>query len=117
MRYTLSIPAFIFVAGILAACTATQIANAPAKVQGTVSRVAADIEGACMVAKTAAGIAAPFGAVPAVAGIMVYVEAACATEPAVAALVVKAVNDPSTVAWAQNLATDLSAAVAKVKSL
>lgn len=97
----------------LAGCSIT-----PADVttaQATQAKIASAVTGACADANAAAALAAPFAAVPQVAGVLTFIEAGCATADAVAALTTKAVNDPSTIAWAEGLAGQVNGAVATVK--
>ena len=101
----------------LAACSSTQTSTDVAKVQGAVTTVASQVESACGVAAAAASVAQPFAAVPAVGDILSFEAAACGTAPVVAGMVAKAVVDPTTVAWIENLATELNTAMADVKKI
>jgi hypothetical protein len=92
---------------LLAACSAEEVA----KVQGGQAAVQAAISGACADVNAANALAAPFSIIPQVGAIMDYGTAACGGATAVAALVTKAVNDPTTVAWTQNLAAQIKAAI------
>jgi hypothetical protein len=108
--------------GALVACSATSTTqtnmDASAKtVQVDQSKIAAAVTTACSDATTAAGFAAPFSAVPEVAGVVTFVNAGCGTADAVSALVSKAVNDPSTIAWAEKLAGQVNTAVSAAKKL
>lgn len=94
----------------LLACTPQDAAN----VQALQTKIQNAINMACADATTAAGFAAPFASDPTVTSILGYVEAGCGTATAVAALVTKAVNDPGTIAWTENLAGQLQTAVAKL---
>jgi hypothetical protein len=98
-------------------CGASSPATVATNVQGAVSSMASKVEAACVDANTAATDAKPFAAVPAVSDIISFVTAGCSTADAIAALTVKAVDDPTTVAWAESLATDLKNAVAEIKKL
>lgn len=96
-------------AGFLMSCTAAQVATATldlATAQTAVASVCKDV-------LAANAMAAPLAAVPQVGAIMDYGTAACGTETAVAALVAKAMADPSTITWAETLATQIKAAVGK----
>lgn len=111
----------------LAACstappvaTATPPIPAPPQVvtvQTDVGKVAAAVESVCGDALGAAQLASPFSLIPQVAGVLTFVNASCGSADAIAALTVKAVNDPSTVAWAEGLATMLKSDVAALKTL
>ena len=59
-------------------------------------------------------LAAPFAAVPQVGAVMLYGAAACGSAEAIAGLTTKAVSDPNTVVWTQNLAKTISGAVPKM---
>ena len=100
-------------AGALAVfgCTPAQFTRA----QALQAKIEAATVEACGVANQVAAIAAPFSGVPQVAGMLSFVSAGCGTSEAVAALVTKALNDPSTIAWTQHLADQLREAIAKVR--
>jgi hypothetical protein len=97
----------------LAGCavTPTDVTTA----QTTQAKIASAVTGACADANAAAALAAPFAVVPQVAGVLTFITAGCAGAGAVAALTTKAVNDPSTIAWAEGLAGQVNGAVAAVK--
>ncbi len=97
----------------LGACTAAQVKQAQldqATAQAKITAVCADVTGA-------ATLAAPFSAIPQVAALLTYANASCGTATAVSALVTKAMNDPTTVAWAEALAAQIKAAGAAAKGL
>ena len=94
---------------LLAGCTAATIARDTAKAEAVVGSVAANIQIACGAVNAAAAMAVPFSAMPVVGSLLSYATASCGSADAVAALTVKAVNDPSTVGWAQGLAGTISA--------
>jgi hypothetical protein len=94
---------------LLTGCTADQVAS----VQANQAKVQAAIQSACADVNSAAALAAPFSAIPQIGAILDYATASCATANAMAALTSKAVNDPATVAWAQNLAAQIRAIVPK----
>lgn len=96
---------------VLAACTPQQVAT----VQTDQAKIEAAIVEGCGVVNAAAAAAAPFAAVPQVGAILTFATASCATGSAVAGMVTKAVNDPSTVAWVQRLGDQLREAVAAVR--
>ena len=87
-----------------------------AKVEATQAKIESAINRACADANAAAALAAPFAFDPKVAGVMVYVQGSCAAGNAIAALTTKAVNDPATIAWAQNLAGMLKTATAQLSA-
>lgn len=91
----------------LTACSAQQVAS----VQSTQTKVASAISTACGDVNSAAALAAPFSAIPQVGAVLDYATASCATADAVSALVTKAINDPNTIAWTENLATTIKAAI------
>jgi hypothetical protein len=98
-------------AGLIAGCTAQQIATT----QADGARIANAVNEACGMANTEAAIASPFAAVPQIAGILVFEQAGCDTAQAVSALIGKALKDPSTVAWVLDLSAKLRAGVAQVR--
>lgn len=85
-------------------------------VQANVAKAASDVNQVCGVVNTAAGVASVFSAYPPVAALEAFATVSCGSAEAVAALVQKAVNDPSTVAWAQDLATKLRAGAVEAKA-
>jgi hypothetical protein len=91
----------------LAACTTATVDRDIAKAQSVVAQAATDIGAACGAVNAAAGFAAPFSAIPQVGSILMFATASCGGADAIAALTAKAINDPSTVAWAQNLAAQI----------
>lgn len=95
----------------MAACTSQQVGQ----VQGGQAKIEAAIVEACGVANAAAALAAPYSAIPAVAGVIIYVQAGCGTAQAVAGLVTKAVNDPSTIAWVMKLSATLRDIVVRLQ--
>jgi len=97
---------------LLASCSATQLAT----VQNDSTVISSAISAACTDVTAASNLAAPFVAVPAIAVVLSYATASCSGATAIAALVTKAVNDPTTVAWAENLAVELKALVAQIKA-
>lgn len=94
-------------ATVLSACSAPQVAQ----VQNGQATVAAAIQTACGDVNAAAALAAPFSAIPQVGAILDYATASCVGANAVAALVTKAINDPTTIAWTENLATQIKAII------
>jgi hypothetical protein len=88
-------------------CSQQQVAQ----VQTTQTDVQAAVQTACTDVNAAAALAAPFSAIPEVGGALVYATASCATADAVAAMATKAVDDPTTIAWLDNLASEIKAAV------
>ena len=101
--------ASVAIAGGLVACTAAQVATANLDL-ATAQTVVASV---CKDVLAANAVAAPLAAVPQVGAIMDYGTAACGTEEAVAALVQKAMADPTTIPWAETLATQIKASVGK----
>lgn len=111
----------------LAGCSATTsvtpttvsagVSAGVATVQVDQAKIASAVTGACGDATAAASLAAPFSAIPQVAGVLTFITAGCGTADAVAALTTKAVNDPSTIAWAEGLAAQVQSAVTAVKAL
>lgn len=112
MKYILST---ILGASLLTACSAQQIQTAATDI----STIATSVQTACTaVNTTASGIqASPLALIPEVSGVIPYVTAACGTADAVASMVQKAVDDPNTIAWIENLNADLIADVNAIKSL
>jgi hypothetical protein len=111
MRSMIAVLCLLFA---LTACNSTQVPV----VQSDVTKAATAIAAACQDANTAASAAAPFAPLtPVIPAITLYVQAGCGTADAIAALVAKTVDDPTTVAWAENLATELNSAIAAVKKL
>lgn len=103
--------------GVAAACLALGGCGgaAPAQVvtdvQADQSKIQTAIDAACVDVNSAMALAAPFDAVPQVAAITTYGAASCGTATAISALVTKAVNDPTTIQWAENLATQIKSAL------
>ena len=95
----------------------TAEAAVAATVQTDVSSVATMVESACKDVNVAASLAAPFSIVPQIGAVLTFANASCGGADAIAALTVKAVNDPSTVAWAEGLATTINTAVANLKAV
>lgn len=96
---------------VIGACTPQQLAT----VQTDQAKIEAAIVEGCQAVNAAATVAAPFSAVPQVGAILAFAQAGCGTAGAVAGLITKAVNDPSTIAWVQRLAEQLREAVATVR--
>lgn len=105
MHKFLLIPLFL-----LASCSAVDVAN-------TTNTIQTAITTACNDVNAAVTLAAPFSGVPQVGAVLDYAIASCGTAEAIDGLVTKALTDPTTVAWAENLAVDLKTAVAAVKNL
>jgi hypothetical protein len=107
--------ASVAVAAMLVGCSSAQVSTGATDV-GT---VATAVQTACTTVNTTATAigASPLALIPQVAGVIPYVTAACGTAEAVAAMVSKAVSDPTTVAWITNLNTELQADITAVKSL
>lgn len=106
-------------AGMLTACStgAGTPQTTVAGVQNTQQAIQTAIGTACQDVNAASALAAPFAGVPQVAGVLTFATASCGTADAIAALVTKAVTDPTTIAWAENLASQLKAAVAAISAL
>jgi hypothetical protein len=81
--------AVLALAGALCACSAAQVSTA----QTDVASVTAALNSAC----------ADVTSVPVLASVQVYVTAACVGGEATAAIVSKALSDPTTVAWVESL--------------
>ncbi len=101
----LNIAVVLSLALLACACTPAQIQTA----QTDVTAVQAGLAGACADVAQAEAMANTFGValVPQAATIEGFIGGSCVAGQATAALVSKAVNDPSTVAWTENLATQL----------
>lgn len=84
--------------------------------QTTVASATAKINAVCGPVSAATSLAAPFSAVPAVGALISFGSASCGSAEAIAALVGKAVNDPTTIAWAENLAGQITTAVSAAKA-
>jgi hypothetical protein len=82
----------------------------PLQVQTNQAQIQADIVSACGQVQSAMSLAAPLSAIPQVGAVMDYGAASCIGSEAIAALVTKAVNDPNTIVWTQNLAKTISGA-------
>ena len=95
----------------LAACTPQDWL----RVQDTQAQIATAVHEACGVVNVVAAVAAPYARYPQVADILVYVPDTCGKAEAVNAMVGKALNDPSTIAWVQRLADQIKEAVALVR--
>lgn len=100
-------------AGVLAL---TACGQTPAQIVATVQRdqasVQADLDKACAdvaAAETLANLVPPVAALPQAQTIEGFIAGSCIAGQATAALVTKAVTDPTTVAWTENLATELTA--------
>jgi len=104
-----------FFLAMLTACSTAQVQTGTTDV----ATVASDVQTACTaVNATAAAVqASPLAMVPQVASVLPYVTGSCGTAAAVAAMVSKAVTDPTTVAWINGLNADLVAVEAQVKTL
>ena len=90
-------------------CVCLVACNEPAAViQANQAQIQSDIVSACSVVNNAMTLAAPFAAIPQVGALLLYGKAACFGTEAVAALVTKALADPNTVAWTQNLAKTIA---------
>jgi len=91
----------------LCACSASQVERA----QVDAAKVASGIQTGCADALAVEQQANAFGAslVPQASAIEVYINASCVGGAAVAALTQKALNDPNTVTWLENLSTQLKA--------
>lgn len=85
----------------------------PSQIQADQAQIQAQIVSACSQVQAAMAIAAPFATIPQVGAVMDYGTAACIGSEAIASLVTKAVGDPTTVAWTQNLAKTIAAAPTK----
>lgn len=88
-------------------CTAATVDRDIAKAQAVVTQAANDIGTACGAVNAAASVAAQFATIPQVGSVLMFATASCGGAGAIAALTAKAINDPSTVAWAQNLAAQI----------
>lgn len=85
-------------------------------VQADVAKAASNVNQVCGVVNTAAGVASVFSAYPPVAALEAFAAGSCGSAEAVTALVQKAVNDPATIAWAQDLATKLQTGAVEAKA-
>jgi hypothetical protein len=99
----------------LAACAPGTVDRDIAKAQEVAAVAARDINAACGAVNAAASFAAPFSAIPQVGSILMFATASCGSAVAVDALTVKAINDPSTVAWTRNLAAEIKALADRVR--
>lgn len=88
---------------VMCACLLTACSEPAAVIQTRQARIQADINVACGVVNNAMILAAPFAVVPQVGAVMLYGEASCGTTEAIAALTTKALSDPNTIVWVQNL--------------
>jgi hypothetical protein len=80
----------------------------PTQIQADQAQIQAAIVGACNKVQIAMTLAAPFAAIPQVGAVMDYGKAACFGGEAIAALTTKAVNDPRTIAWVEDLAQKIA---------
>ena len=94
-------------AAILSACSAPQVAQ----VQTDVAKVTTALNTACADVQAAEGVVGIAGALPAINNLEAYANSACTVAGATSEIVTKAVNDPTTIAWVQNLATQIKAAI------
>lgn len=85
-----------------------------ATVQVDQAKIQSGIVAACGDVQAAMAIAAPFAAIPQVGAVMDYGQASCVGAQAIAALTTKALNDPVTVAWTQQLANKIRSAPANL---
>lgn len=89
----------------LAACSSAQVQTA----QNDVTTVTAALNTACVAVQAAESAVGVVGALPAVNNIEAYANSACSVGQATSVIIGKAINDPSTVAWVENLANELQA--------
>jgi hypothetical protein len=87
------------------------------KTQGEVASVVDAVDRVCGEVNMVSAFAAPFSIVPEVSALVAFGAASCGSAQAVTALAQKAVNDPETIAWAQDLAAKLQAAAAAAKTI
>lgn len=91
-----TISAIVLIAA-LAGCSAQQLSTAQS-----------DVQTACSTLNSASALLTPAEVVlPQIAGVLVYANAACGTEEAVAGMIEKAKSDPTTVAWINQLTSFL----------
>ena len=112
VRNVLAISAFL---AILTACSAPQVASSVTTVQSDAAKVQTALNSACTDVSAAEAAVGVLGAVPAVNNVEAYANSACVAGQATAAIVSAALNDPTTVAWVEQLAAQLLALKAQVK--
>lgn len=105
---------FVFAAAFvvaLTACSSAQVASGVSKAQTDTASLQTSLNAACATIAAVEGTANAFGAsvIPQATVIEGYAAGACLAGQATAAIVSAAVNDPTTVAWVENLATELAA--------
>lgn len=113
VRNVLAISAFL---AFLTACSSAQVASGVTKAQATQAQVQVALNGACAQVQAAEAIVGIAGMVPTVNNIEAYANSACIGAVATSAIVTAALNDPTTISWVENLATQLQAAVAAAKA-
>lgn len=98
----------------LSACSTSQQTTA----ESDITNVANSVQAACTTVNATASVIgnSPLSLVPQVAGVLPYVTASCGTAAAISAMVAKAASDPTTVAWIQNLNSDLTTDISAAKS-
>lgn len=102
----------VLIAFMVPAGLAVTLGGCNPAVSADQAKISTAIETACTDVTSAAALAAPFAAgSPSLASVLTFATASCGSADAVAALATKAVNDPTTVAWAENLAAELKAAL------
>ena len=111
IRYVVPLVGLLAIGG----CTQAQIDSVFTTAKADQAKIETAIGAGCAGVNAAAAVAAPFSAVPQIAALLGFATASCATAPAVAALVTKAVNDPSTELWVQQLAAQINSEVMRVK--